>query len=121
LVAEWTQNTTSTLSTSRVLLHSAAIVISADTTAPDTSFSSGPANDAVLTGNTGTFGLASTESPSTFECKIDQGSYSSCAASYTTPALSDGKHVIKVRATDAAGNTDESSAARTVWVVTPLG
>ncbi len=85
-----------------------------DLTAPNTSFLSTPSDPSANT--TPTFGLGSTESPSTFECDLDGGGWASCAAPYTTPALGDGSHTLKLRATDAAGNQDATEASYT-WLV----
>ncbi|NUT55306.1 MAG: hypothetical protein HOQ03_04900, partial [Thermoleophilia bacterium] len=85
-----------------------------DLTAPNTSFLSTPANPSANA--TPTFGLGSTESPATFECDLDGGGWSPCATPFTTPALGDGSHTLKARASDAAGNTDASEVTFT-WVV----
>jgi hypothetical protein len=88
----------------------------ADTTPPDTSITagpSGPTNDA-----TPAFAFASTESGSTFACRVDSGAYGACTSPWTTPALSDGGHSVSVRATDAAGNTDATAATRSFTVDT---
>ncbi len=87
-----------------------------DTTPPDTSFTAGPTgptNDA-----TPAFSFSSTESGSSFECRVDSGAWSSCSSPWTTPSLSDGSHSVSVRATDAAGNTDGSPASRSFTVDT---
>ncbi|HTL23333.1 MAG TPA: chitobiase/beta-hexosaminidase C-terminal domain-containing protein, partial [Mycobacteriales bacterium] len=85
-----------------------------DLTAPDTAIDSGPASPS---GNaTPTFDFSSSESGSTFECRLDSGSWSSCTSPHTTAALSDGSHTLDVRATDQAGNTDATPAAHT-WTV----
>ena len=89
-----------------------------DETAPDTSFVSTPADPSATT--TPTFGLGSTETPSTFECELDGGGWSSCSTPFTTPALGDGSHTLKSRATDAAGNTDASEVTFT-WLVDATG
>ena len=85
-----------------------------DLTAPNTSFLSTPAHPSP--DSTPTFGLGSTESPATFECDLDGGGWAPCATPFTTPALADGSHTLKVRASDAAGNTDASEVTYT-WLV----
>ena len=85
-----------------------------DLTAPNTSFLSTPANPSANTAPT--FGLGSTEPGSTFECDLDSGGWSPCATPFTTPALGDGSHTLKARATDAAGNIDASESTFT-WLV----
>src|SRR5207244_4234232 len=57
------------------------------------------------------------ETGSSFVCRMDGGSWSSCTTPDTiSPALADGSHTFDVRATDAAGNTDATPASYT-WVV----
>ena len=85
-----------------------------DQTAPDTSFLSTPANPSA--NPTPTFGVGSTETPSTFECDLDGGGWAACSTPFTTPSLADGSHTLKARATDAAGNTDASEVTFT-WLV----
>ena len=85
-----------------------------DQTAPNTSFVSTPANPSA--NPTPTFGLGSTETPSTFECDLDGGGWSACSTPFTTPPLGNGSHTLKARATDAAGNTDASEITFT-WLV----
>ena len=94
-----------------------------DTTAPDTLIDSNPANPSG--GTTGIFTFHSTETPATYECKLDTpagaGTWAPCnasdhsLASFTTPTLTEGAQKFYVRATDAAGNTD-ASAAEYAWV-----
>jgi hypothetical protein len=85
-----------------------------DTSPPETSIDSGP------TGTVGsasaTFGFTSNESGSTFECKLDGGSFGSCTSPKSYTGLSDGSHTFSVRATDAAGNVDATPVSRT-WTV----
>jgi hypothetical protein len=87
-----------------------------DTTAPDTSITAGPSgatNDA-----TPTFTLASSETGSTFACRVDSGAWGSCTSPWTAPVLADGNHTVGVRATDAAGNRDATPASRSIAVDT---
>jgi hypothetical protein len=88
----------------------------ADTTAPETTIDSGPTG--TTSDNTPTFAFSSSEGGSTFACRVDSGSWASCASPWTTSALSDGAHSVAVRATDAAGNTDASPATRSFTVAT---
>ena len=85
-----------------------------DLSAPNTSFAPTPADPSANA--TPTFGIGSTESPSTFECDLDGGGWAPCATPFTTPSLGDGSHTLKARATDAAGNTDASEVTFT-WLV----
>ena len=85
-----------------------------DNTAPNTTIDSSPAdpsNDA-----TPTFGFSSTETGSTFECRVDGGSWTACTTPHTTAALGEGNHTFDVRATDVAGNTDATPASQT-WTI----
>jgi hypothetical protein len=87
-----------------------------DTTAPNTTIGSGPSGP--TSDNTPTFAFTATESGSTFQCRVDSGSWTTCASPWTTTTLADGAHSVAVRATDAAGNTDASPATRSFTVDT---
>jgi parallel beta-helix repeat protein len=88
----------------------------ADTTAPETTIDSGP--DATTDDSTPRFAFSSSESGSTFSCRVDAGSWGACSSPWTTSPLSDGAHSVAVRATDAAGNVDASPATRSFTVST---
>jgi hypothetical protein len=88
----------------------------ADTTAPETTITSGPADP--TTSTSASFGFTSSESGSTFECKVDAGAYGSCSNPKTYSGQTVATHMMSVRATDAAANTDASPATKT-WTVTP--
>ena len=86
---------------------------------PDTTITSGPANGGVTNDSTPTFGFASSEPSSTFECKVDGGAFGACTApagSHTTAVLSEGSHTFQVRATDNTANLDVTPASRTFTV-----
>ena len=86
-----------------------------DIDAPNTTIDSSPSDPSGNT--TPSFSFSSSESGSTFECRVDGGSWSSCTSPDTiSPALSGGSHTFDVRATDAAGNTDATPASYT-WTV----
>ncbi len=86
----------------------------ADTTAPNTSISSGPAG---TTGSaSASFSFDSTEPGSSFQCRLDGGSWSACTSPRAYSGLANGSHTFEVRATDAAGNTDSTPASRT-WII----
>ena len=57
-----------------------------------------------------TFTFAANEPGSTFECRIDGGPLKACTSPYKTPPLSDGRHVLEIRATDSAENVGEPSS-----------
>lgn len=82
-----------------------------DTTPPDTSISKAPKGALKAKKKTAKakFTFTSTESNSTFECKLDKGRWKPCGAS-TKVKAGKGKHVLQVRATDAAGNVDPTPA-----------
>jgi hypothetical protein len=89
---------------------------SADTTAPNTTFDSGPTgttNDA-----TPTFTFSSSEGASTFQLRMDSGAWVTHTSPWTASTLRNGAHVLEARATDAAGNTDASPATRSFTVAT---
>ncbi|HEX6227950.1 MAG TPA: Ig-like domain-containing protein, partial [Solirubrobacterales bacterium] len=67
---------------------------------------------------TPTFSFSSTEEPATFECKVDEGSFTACSSPHTTDPLSDGPHTFEVRAKDLAGNIDPTPASRSFTVDT---
>jgi Bacterial Ig-like domain/PKD domain len=85
-----------------------------DTTAPQTSITSGPSDTTAAT--SASFAFTSTEPASTFECKLDAAAYAACTSPKDYSALSAGSHTFSVRAADAAGNTDATPAART-WTI----
>jgi hypothetical protein len=85
-----------------------------DATPPDTHITAGPAG--LTTDATPTFAFNSTEPGSTFQCRIDAGSFGGCGSPRTTPVLSEGSHTFSVRALDKAGNTDGSPASRSFVV-----
>jgi len=88
--------------------------IAADTTPPDTTIIDGPSG--TTTSTSASFTFSSSESGSTFECRLDGGSFGSCTSPKSYSGLSTGTHTFEVRATDAAGNTDASAASRT-WTI----
>jgi hypothetical protein len=88
----------------------------ADTTPPDTTIVSGPSG--VTNDNTPTFTYSSTESGSSFQCRVDAGTWVGCTSPWTTSALADGAHTVAVRATDAAGNTDPTPATQSFTIDT---
>ncbi|MDZ5622522.1 right-handed parallel beta-helix repeat-containing protein [Nocardioides sp. HM23] len=86
----------------------------ADTTAPDTSISAQPPATTVETN--ASFGFTSTETGSTFECKLDTGGYEPCTTPKAYTGLAVGQHTFSVRAKDAAGNQDQSAASYS-WTI----
>ncbi|MCE9672079.1 DUF4215 domain-containing protein [Myxococcus stipitatus] len=76
-----------------------------DTVAPDTSFSrSPPARSDV---DEAPFAYSATEQGVTYECSLDGRPFGPCQDTYN---VSRGEHVLRVRATDEAGNVDATPA-----------
>jgi hypothetical protein len=90
----------------------------ADTTAPETSITSGP--PASTSSTSASFGIAANESGSTLACKVDNGKWGNCASPKAYSGVSAGSHTFSARATDAAGNVDPSPAARSWRVDTEI-
>jgi hypothetical protein len=86
----------------------------ADTTPPQTSITVGPA--AKTTSTSATFGFSSSEAGSSFECKLDSGSWGGCIAPNVYSGLAVGSHQFSVRAIDAAKNVDATPATQS-WTV----
>jgi hypothetical protein len=86
----------------------------ADTSAPDTTITSGPSGS--TTAMSASFAFDSTEAGSTFACKLDAGAYAACTSPKAYSGLAVGSHTMSVRATDPAGNTDPTPATRS-WTV----
>ncbi|HEV3375765.1 MAG TPA: right-handed parallel beta-helix repeat-containing protein, partial [Thermoleophilaceae bacterium] len=78
-----------------------------DTTAPETTIDSGPADPTNET--SASFSFSSNEAGSTFECSVDEAEFGACETEYSD--LAEGEHTFRVRATDRAGNVDESPAS----------
>ncbi|HWM19052.1 MAG TPA: hypothetical protein VNO51_05150, partial [Ilumatobacteraceae bacterium] len=91
----------------------AAHAWSIDTIAPDTTLGSRPASPTNSTAASFTF---SADEPGSFECALDEAVFDACANPVSYDGLSAGDHVFRVRAIDAAGNTDASPAAH-AWTV----
>ncbi len=79
-----------------------------DSTAPDTTINSGPANPSNST--SATFIFTATEANSTFACSLDGAAFTACTSPKTYVGLIDGAHSFQVRATDLFGNTDATPA-----------
>jgi len=83
-----------------------------DTVAPITTIASSPLSPTNDT--TATFGFFGSE-PASFACRLDGGSFGSCASPQGYSGLAEGSHTFDVRATDAAGNT--GPAASFSWTI----
>jgi N-acetylneuraminic acid mutarotase len=85
-----------------------------DTTPPDTGITSGPYGR--VAASFATFRFSSTEAGSSFECRLDGGSFGPCSSPKSYGGLANGTHTFQVRARDAAGNVDPTPAGRS-WIV----
>ncbi|HZO07485.1 MAG TPA: NosD domain-containing protein [Solirubrobacterales bacterium] len=73
-----------------------------DTTRPNVTIEKAP--KAKSTSTTAKFKFVSNEAGSKFKCKLDKKAFANCRSPKTYKKLKLGKHVFKVKATDAAGN-----------------
>lgn len=87
-----------------------------DVTAPETTITDGPPSTS--RSRSATFAFTATE-PGTFQCSLDRSSWAACASGTTYDGLAAGSHTFRVRATDAALNTDTSYAQRSFTVDGP--
>ncbi|MDR7254832.1 Ca2+-binding RTX toxin-like protein [Nocardioides sp. BE266] len=91
-------------------------VLVVDTVAPTVTITGGPTGTVSQTSATLTFTVD--ESPVTTQCSLDGAAFVACSSPVTYNGLDQGAHTVRVRATDAAGNTGPS-ASRTWTVDTP--
>jgi parallel beta-helix repeat protein len=89
-----------------------------DTSAPNTTVSSGPA--ATTTSTSATFVFSANESGSTFECSLDGAPFGSCESPEELTGLGLGEHTFAVRATDLSGNSDLTPAEFTWTIVADI-
>ena len=82
---------------------------------PETTITAGPNGD--TSDATPTFEFDSDEANSTFVCQLDAALPQACTSPNTTALLALGPHTFSVYATDGAGNTDTTPAARQFGVV----
>ncbi|MDP9442396.1 MAG: right-handed parallel beta-helix repeat-containing protein [Actinomycetota bacterium] len=85
-----------------------------DATPPETTITAGPSG--ATADDTPTFEFSSGEEGSRFACRVDAAPFGPCTSPYTTGPLGNGSHTFEVRATDPAGNTDPTPAARSFTV-----
>jgi alpha-tubulin suppressor-like RCC1 family protein len=79
------------------------------TTTPETAILSGPSGP--ISSPTATFVFTSSEFGSTFECRLDEGAWTTCTSPWTYTGLSDGSHTFEVRARNPAGDLDPTPAS----------
>lgn len=85
-----------------------------DTTAPETRIVKAP--KATTTKSRATVKFVAGETGVQFRCKVDKGPWKACSSPLKLRNLQAGKHKVKVRAVDAAGNV-ESRPAVVRWRV----
>ena len=81
-----------------------------DETPPNTTITSGPPD--ITDTRTPTFVIGASEPGVTFECQVDNGDVGVCQSPFTLSPLENGTHSFHVWARDAAGNADQTGAAR---------
>jgi hypothetical protein len=84
-----------------------------DRQAPETTITKGPKKSIETNAKRKrvAFKFKSSEEGSTFECRIDKGHFKPCTSPFAHK-FDLGRHRFQVRATDAAGNVDETPAAK---------
>ncbi|CAN5265456.1 hypothetical protein BH18ACT14_BH18ACT14_00500 [soil metagenome] len=85
-----------------------------DTAAPNTTIGAGPAGSTASTG--AIFSFSADDPAATFECSLDGASFTPCTSPKSYNGLAETSHTFSVRATDLAGNNDQTPATRT-WSV----
>jgi subtilisin-like proprotein convertase family protein len=89
-----------------------------DTTPPDTSIATKPANPSSST--TAQFTFASNDAGATFECRLDGAAFEPCPANMSFGGLAPGSHTVSARAIDGSDNADATPASYT-WDVATAG
>lgn len=79
-----------------------------DTTPPDTNITLNP--PARSNSQTADFAFGANEAASSFECRLEGGSWGACSSPVSYSGLAEGSHSFEVQAVDKAGNTDASPA-----------
>jgi large repetitive protein len=87
-----------------------------DTSTPDTTILSAPAEHVASTEATFTFLSPDAGPGATFECSLDGGAFVACTSPHTITGLSEGVHTFRVRVRDAGGNLDPTPATKS-WRV----
>jgi hypothetical protein len=91
----------------------------ADRTAPNTTITAAP--KAKTKKKTARVSFRSTESPARFQCALDAKAFATCSSPSAFALKKPGKHTIRVRAIDAAGNVDATPASASVKLVKKKG
>jgi hypothetical protein len=88
-----------------------------DTAAPGVTITKGPSGP--HGSRTATFEFASEDEDAVLACRLDQGAWTACSSPHVVRELTEGDHVFRVRARDAAGNETEQARAFRVDVTAP--
>jgi len=80
-----------------------------DTDPPVATVASGPPAQTTSTG--ATFSFTSSEAKSTYQCRLDGAPFATCATPFSTSGISEGRHVLDVRAVDLVGNVQPTPTA----------
>jgi hypothetical protein len=89
--------------------------VTADTTAPTATITSSP--PASTSATAATFAFASSESGSSFMCRLDGGAWEACSSSHIVNDLALGVHTLAVYAVDLSGNGADAMATSFTWEV----
>ena len=85
-----------------------------DTTPPETTIIIKP--ESLASSTAAIFEFSSSENDSTFSCQLDNASSTDCSSPQEYSDLSEGNHIFKVIATDAAGNSNATSTEYS-WII----
>ena len=85
-----------------------------DLTAPDTFLDSAP--DSITVSTSATFTFSSDDPTATFECSVDDSTFTACASPLALSGLAAGAHEFVVQARDPAGNID-STPVTFLWSI----
>ena len=86
--------------------HSFGVGSAPDTTPPETSIDASPSSPTQATA--ASFSFSSSEAGSSFQCKLDSAAWTGCSSPQSYSGLSVADHTFSVRATDPAGNVDDT-------------
>src|SRR5205814_2160453 len=88
-----------------------------DTTAPTVTITAQPSSPTNQT--SASFSFTSSKTGSTFQCKLDGGTNTTCTSPTSYTGLAAGSHTFTVTATDPAGNTGNASSTWTIDTSAP--
>lgn len=99
---------------------SASVTYTEDSTAPRTRVTMGPGVKTRKRNAVFRFKDITSDPPgTTFVCKVDKGKWKQCASPFRAKHLKLGPHVVRIRATDLAGNVERHPVKRRFRVVPP--